>query len=286
MGTLTVSEEITIRLKNRKEKGGVYTVERQMKNYFSHITDIAEYSINTNFAEKTITVAGVPRRHVENSLKRIDILDKLGYEIEEKKGARVAGTNIGASNQDLKKEIIRLKQELSKAVSGYQTQVGTLQSKNESLEESLKNLNAEIDSSKKINETYKKKLENSEKTDMSNLAGHTLREIILAGVYEKAKKLDTLNVMLGCLGDNEKTIDRILKGALNKYVDNARKLGKKYGLKIETEDDIKAGSKDSLKANSGKHLRELLSSEHRYLFTLIHKFNFEEEITKRENIIK
>lgn len=48
---------------------------------------------------------------------------------------------------------------------------------------------------------------------------------------------------------------------------------------------IKAGSRDSLKANSGKHLKELLSSEHRYLFTLIHKFNFEEEITKRDNII-
>jgi type I restriction enzyme R subunit len=48
---------------------------------------------------------------------------------------------------------------------------------------------------------------------------------------------------------------------------------------------IKSGSRDSLKANSGKHLKELLSSEHRYLFTLIHKFNFEEEITKRENII-
>ena len=48
---------------------------------------------------------------------------------------------------------------------------------------------------------------------------------------------------------------------------------------------IKAGAKDSLKANSGKHLKELLSSEHRYLFTLIHKFNFEEVITQRENII-
>ena len=48
---------------------------------------------------------------------------------------------------------------------------------------------------------------------------------------------------------------------------------------------LKAGSKDSLKANSGKHLKELLGSEHRYLFTLIHKFNFEDEITKRENII-
>ena len=48
---------------------------------------------------------------------------------------------------------------------------------------------------------------------------------------------------------------------------------------------IKAGSKDSLKANSGVHLKELLRSDHRYLFTLIHKFNFEEEITKRDNII-
>ncbi len=49
--------------------------------------------------------------------------------------------------------------------------------------------------------------------------------------------------------------------------------------------EIKAGAKDSLKANSGKHLKELLGAEHRYLFTLVHKFNFEEEITKRDNII-
>lgn len=48
---------------------------------------------------------------------------------------------------------------------------------------------------------------------------------------------------------------------------------------------VKAGTKDSLRANSGKHLKELLSGEHRYLFTLIHKFNFEEEITQRDNII-
>jgi type I restriction enzyme R subunit len=48
---------------------------------------------------------------------------------------------------------------------------------------------------------------------------------------------------------------------------------------------VKAGSKDSLKANSGKHLKELLRSEHRYLFTLIHKFNFSEVITERQNII-
>jgi type I restriction enzyme, R subunit len=48
---------------------------------------------------------------------------------------------------------------------------------------------------------------------------------------------------------------------------------------------VKAGAKDSLKANDSKHLKELLSSEHRYLFTLIHKFNFDTEITKRDNII-
>ncbi|WP_118974813.1 type I restriction endonuclease subunit R [Taibaiella koreensis] len=48
---------------------------------------------------------------------------------------------------------------------------------------------------------------------------------------------------------------------------------------------IKAGAKDSLKANSGHHLQQLLRSEHRYLFTLIHKFNFLAEITQRDNII-
>jgi len=48
---------------------------------------------------------------------------------------------------------------------------------------------------------------------------------------------------------------------------------------------VKSGSKDAMKANSGKHLKELLSSDYRYLFSLIHKFNFEEEITKRDNII-
>jgi type I restriction enzyme R subunit len=47
----------------------------------------------------------------------------------------------------------------------------------------------------------------------------------------------------------------------------------------------RAGSRDSLKANSGKHLQELLRSEHRYLFALIHKFNFDEVITERQNII-
>ncbi|MBK7811306.1 MAG: type I restriction endonuclease subunit R [Saprospiraceae bacterium] len=54
---------------------------------------------------------------------------------------------------------------------------------------------------------------------------------------------------------------------------------------VDAVPQVKAGAKDSLKANSGNHLKELLSSEHRYLFTLIHKFNFEKEITKRDNII-
>jgi type I restriction enzyme, R subunit len=48
---------------------------------------------------------------------------------------------------------------------------------------------------------------------------------------------------------------------------------------------VKAGTKDSLRANSGNHLKEMLRSEQRYLFTLIHKFNFEEEITRRDNVI-
>ncbi|MBL7694840.1 MAG: type I restriction endonuclease subunit R [Ferruginibacter sp.] len=48
---------------------------------------------------------------------------------------------------------------------------------------------------------------------------------------------------------------------------------------------VKAGAANSLKAKSGKNLKQLLSNDHRYLFTLIHKFNFEEEITNRDNII-
>lgn len=48
---------------------------------------------------------------------------------------------------------------------------------------------------------------------------------------------------------------------------------------------LAAGSENNLKARSGMHLRSLLSSQNRYLFTLIHKFNFDEEITRRDNII-
>ena len=48
---------------------------------------------------------------------------------------------------------------------------------------------------------------------------------------------------------------------------------------------LKAGAKTSLKATSGQRLKELLAEDNRYVFTLIHKFNFEVEITHRDNII-
>ena len=48
---------------------------------------------------------------------------------------------------------------------------------------------------------------------------------------------------------------------------------------------VKAEARHSIKASSGNHLKELLGSPHRYLFSLIHKFNFKEEITERDNII-
>ena len=41
----------------------------------------------------------------------------------------------------------------------------------------------------------------------------------------------------------------------------------------------------NVKATSGAHLKELLKTDQRYIFSLIHKFNFEETITDRENII-
>lgn len=40
-----------------------------------------------------------------------------------------------------------------------------------------------------------------------------------------------------------------------------------------------------LKAGSGKDLQELLQTDSRYIFTLIHKFNFQKVITERENIV-
>jgi type I restriction enzyme R subunit len=41
----------------------------------------------------------------------------------------------------------------------------------------------------------------------------------------------------------------------------------------------------NVKATSGEHLKELLKTDQRYIFSLIHKFNFDETITDRENII-
>lgn len=41
----------------------------------------------------------------------------------------------------------------------------------------------------------------------------------------------------------------------------------------------------NVKATSGEHLKALLKTDQRYIFSLIHKFNFEEVITERDNII-
>ncbi|MDI1317906.1 type I restriction endonuclease subunit R [Flavobacterium sp.] len=41
----------------------------------------------------------------------------------------------------------------------------------------------------------------------------------------------------------------------------------------------------NVKATSGEHLKSLLKTDQRYIFSLIHKFNFEEIITNRDNII-
>jgi type I restriction enzyme R subunit len=41
----------------------------------------------------------------------------------------------------------------------------------------------------------------------------------------------------------------------------------------------------NVKATSGNHLKDLLKTDQRYIFSLIHKFNFEEVITERDNII-
>lgn len=42
---------------------------------------------------------------------------------------------------------------------------------------------------------------------------------------------------------------------------------------------------NSIRAESGANLKELLKKNHRYLFSLIHKFNFSEVITERSNLI-
>lgn len=46
-----------------------------------------------------------------------------------------------------------------------------------------------------------------------------------------------------------------------------------------------ANTRNSIRANSGKSLKSLLKHNHRYLFTLIHKFNFTDQISYRSDII-
>ncbi|HPR32655.1 MAG TPA: HsdR family type I site-specific deoxyribonuclease, partial [Prolixibacteraceae bacterium] len=48
---------------------------------------------------------------------------------------------------------------------------------------------------------------------------------------------------------------------------------------------VGAVNNKKLRADSGEKLKELLKTDNRYIFTLIHKFNFEETITQRDNII-
>ncbi|MDD4099541.1 MAG: type I restriction endonuclease subunit R [Candidatus Cloacimonetes bacterium] len=48
---------------------------------------------------------------------------------------------------------------------------------------------------------------------------------------------------------------------------------------------IKAGARNSIRAQSGAKLKALLKQNHRYIFTLIHKFNFSDPISQRDDII-
>jgi len=48
---------------------------------------------------------------------------------------------------------------------------------------------------------------------------------------------------------------------------------------------VGATTNKKARASSGEKLKELLKSDEKYIFTLIHKFNFDEVITERENII-
>ena len=48
---------------------------------------------------------------------------------------------------------------------------------------------------------------------------------------------------------------------------------------------VGAATNKNAKAKDGHNLKSLLGKDEKYIFTLIHKFNFDEEITNRENII-
>jgi type I restriction enzyme R subunit len=52
-----------------------------------------------------------------------------------------------------------------------------------------------------------------------------------------------------------------------------------------TFDGVGAIQNPQCRAKSGDHLKELLQTDQKYIFTLVHKFNFEEVISERDNII-
>ncbi|TQD38831.1 type I restriction endonuclease subunit R [Haloflavibacter putidus] len=52
-----------------------------------------------------------------------------------------------------------------------------------------------------------------------------------------------------------------------------------------TYEGVGAAKNKEAKATSAKHLKELLKTDNKYIFSLIHKFNFEEELSLRDDII-
>jgi len=52
-----------------------------------------------------------------------------------------------------------------------------------------------------------------------------------------------------------------------------------------TYEGVGASKNKKAKATSAKHLKQLLQTDNKYIFSLIHKFNFEEELSLRDDII-
>ncbi|KAB1067956.1 type I restriction endonuclease subunit R [Tamlana haliotis] len=52
-----------------------------------------------------------------------------------------------------------------------------------------------------------------------------------------------------------------------------------------TYEGVGAAKNKKAKATSATHLKELLQTDNKYIFSLIHKFNFEEELSQRDDII-
>jgi type I restriction enzyme R subunit len=50
-------------------------------------------------------------------------------------------------------------------------------------------------------------------------------------------------------------------------------------------DTVSEAEGDECHANSGSHLRELLRGNHRYFFTLVHKFQTAEVLTEQSDVI-